>query len=297
MLTQNMRKCDRKFQWTSSADGDSDTLLALDKYMTWFYSQIEGREPYQKMLDSHKEELPSKSSVTFALISYVCSLKPQSVLEVGCGGGQLYRYLRRWGYSNQYCGLEMAKYIIDKNQQHYPESEWCCGTAYKIPYPDNSFDLCFAHFVLEHLVYPERGLREMLRVLNPGGRLVLVFPDFLESGRFASQQLGFSLGTASQKLRKWRLFDAMVSLYDSRWRLPRELKQAVSRLGAFPVNISPICLSYPDAMSSDVDAVYIASTKEIHDWGTREGYRVEYPSRNYDQPKEIAFLSILKDSN
>jgi hypothetical protein len=89
MLTQNMRKCDRKFQWTSSADGDSDTLLALDKYMTWFYSQIEGREPYQKMLDSHKEELPSKSSVTFALISYVCSLKPQSVLEVGCGGATL----------------------------------------------------------------------------------------------------------------------------------------------------------------------------------------------------------------
>lgn len=87
MLSQNVRKCDRKFQWTSSADGDSDTLLALDKYMTWFYSQIEGREPYQKMLDSHKEELPSKSSVTFALISYVCSLKPQSVLEVGCGGG------------------------------------------------------------------------------------------------------------------------------------------------------------------------------------------------------------------
>lgn len=43
-----------------------------------------------------------------------------------------------------------------------------------LPFAEDSFDLVYANFVVEHLKYPERGFAEWRRVLRPGGRLVLL---------------------------------------------------------------------------------------------------------------------------
>jgi len=45
-----------------------------------------------------------------------------------------------------------------------------------IPLPDNSFDCAMATEVLEHCPYPEKTLREVLRVLKPGGVLLITVP-------------------------------------------------------------------------------------------------------------------------
>lgn len=47
-----------------------------------------------------------------------------------------------------------------------------------LPFPDNSFDVVFSKSVIEHLHCPERYLNENLRVLKPGGRLILMVPDW-----------------------------------------------------------------------------------------------------------------------
>ena len=44
----------------------------------------------------------------------------------------------------------------------------------RLPFDDDSFDLVYANFVVEHLNDPERGFAEWRRVLRPGGRLVLL---------------------------------------------------------------------------------------------------------------------------
>ena len=138
----------------------------------------------------------------------------------------------------------------------------------------------------------------MMRIVKLGGSLVLVFPDFVESRRFASQQLGFTMGfTASEKLKKGNLLDALVSLYDSRIRLPRALRQTQANLGSFLVNINPICLSYPDIMSPDVDAVYIASKKEVAYWATKQGFNFEYPCGIEGEFAENTFMAIQKFGN
>jgi SAM-dependent methyltransferase len=43
-----------------------------------------------------------------------------------------------------------------------------------LPFEDDSFDLVYANFVVEHLQHPERAFAEWRRVLRPGGRLVLL---------------------------------------------------------------------------------------------------------------------------
>jgi ubiquinone/menaquinone biosynthesis C-methylase UbiE len=286
---------DRRFRWISSISGDPDILSSLNEQMAWFYGQQDGREMYQSMLDNQEDIPTDNNSVRHLMPKYICDIKPQTILEVGCANGRLYRQLRQYNYQGNYSGIEMADYIIQENSQKYPEANWQCATTYNIPFTDSSFDLCFSLYVLEHLVYPERALTEMIRVIKPNGRLVLVFPDFVESGKFASQHLGFCHTTkASQKLRRGQIFDALVSLYDSRIRLPRSLKKIQISLGDFLVNTRPVCLSYPDLMATDIDAIYISSKKEVHYWATQLGYQVEYPCGTESELAEQAFMVIHK---
>jgi len=100
-------------------------------------------------------------------------------------------------------------------------------------------------------------------------------------------------GTAKGKLRAGRLLDACISLYDSRFRLPRHLA-ALSSIGPFPVNLSPLCLDFPDIVSPDVDAVYIASKVEVAHWAETRGYSVRFPAGKEGVFKYNAFLSITK---
>jgi SAM-dependent methyltransferase len=191
--------------------------------------------------------------------------------------------------------MDVADYLIRDDEERHPEAGWRIAHAYDIPFEDGAFDVCFSLYVLEHLVYPEVALREMVRILRPGGRLVLVFPDMAESGRLGSQQLGFSpMGTARERLREWRFVDALVSLFDSRVRLPRALRNAVSKFGPFPVNTRPICLYHSSLMAPDIDAVYIASKKEIQSWGERNGLNVEYPCGTQGEFNEQAFVVLIK---
>lgn len=287
--------CNRQFNWLSSVTGDPETLSALSRQIMRFYSQMDDRRSYQEMLDTQEDLTLTSDSVRYLMPKYICELNPSTVLEVGCGSGRVYRQLRDYGFACAYSGIEVAEHLIAQNKQQHPEAVWKCAEVYEIPFADSTFDLCYSLYVLEHLVYPEKALREMLRVLKPNGRLVLVFPDFVESGRFASQLLGLSpINSAKEKLRSGRVVDAVLSLYDSRIRLPRALKTATRKHGKFPVNLSPLCLSYPTVMDADVDAIYIASKQEVQEWAISNGLDVEYPCGTAGEFAEQAFMVIKK---
>jgi SAM-dependent methyltransferase len=51
------------------------------------------------------------------------------------------------------------------------------GSVYKIPYPEGEFDCVTLLEVIEHLAYPWEAIQEIRRVLKPGGRLVMMFPN------------------------------------------------------------------------------------------------------------------------
>jgi SAM-dependent methyltransferase len=288
-------QCDRGFHWMSSVVGDAATLSALDERMGRFYGQEGVRAPYEAMLREQDNAPLDGKSVRQQMPIYVCGASPSRVLEIGCASGRLYRQLCRLGYSGQYCGVDVADYVMKENRRRHPEAQWSCARAYKLPFPDAAFDLCFSLYVLEHLVFPERALCEMLRVVAPGGRLVLVFPDFVVAGLLPSQMLGLSPGgSASQKLRQGRAVDALVSLVDSRVRLRCALRSVVRRCGPFPINVRPLCLGYPGLMAPDVDAVYIASKSEIESWAQDRGLAVEYPCGTAGEFSAQAFMVIRR---
>lgn len=58
----------------------------------------------------------------------------------------------------------------------YSSLQWTRGNTSPLPFSDNAFDAITAHTLLSHLAHPEPFLTEALRVLRPGGRLIMLDP-------------------------------------------------------------------------------------------------------------------------
>ena len=253
----------REYKWASSIAGDPAVLAAVERQMHAFYDQKENRSNYQSMLDESDGVPLRPDDPGTKLLDAVLESNPNRVLEVGCGAGRVYKWLRAQGYAGIYVGVELAEYIIDQNRRRFPEADWKVGSAYALPADRDSMDVVFSYYVLEHCVRPRESIAEMIRVTRPGGQIVLLFPDFLASGRFASQQTGLTPGLVRDKLKAGRWIDAAVTAFDSRFRLPLALRNAKRKLGAFPINLDPLCLHRGDLMWADIDAVYIADKFEV----------------------------------
>jgi len=287
-------KPDRRLQWVSSTLGDPTALAELDARMTSFYSSEEGDNLYRTMFAALDSSIPGKDSIRHLMPQHICDTHPATCLEVGCGNGRVFRQLRHYGFRGKYTGIELSVAAIAGNRSTHPEAAWEVAGAYEIPFLDGHFECVFSLYVLEHLVYPERALREMIRVVQPGGRLVVVFPDFVESGRFGSQITGLSPGRLGEKLNSGLLWDALVTAFDSRFRIPRALRRATATSGPFPINLNPAVLTYPESHSADVDAVYIASKEEVRQWAMLSGYEARFPAGVEGDCRTSAFIEITK---
>ena len=109
----------------------------------------------------------------------------QSVLEVGCGSGVFLPLLgRAVGAEGRVVGLDHAPAFVAEARARVAAEGLDGsvtveeGTVYRLPYPDASFDAAHCERVLMHLDDPTAALREMRRVVQPGGRVVAVEPDW-----------------------------------------------------------------------------------------------------------------------
>jgi SAM-dependent methyltransferase len=96
-------------------------------------------------------------------------------LEVGCGTGAILSGVR----TSSLHGLDLQPASLMEARVHAPAASITCGDALRLPYPDESFDITFCHFLLLWVADPQRALYEMKRITKHGGHvLALAEPDY-----------------------------------------------------------------------------------------------------------------------
>jgi len=101
------------------------------------------------------------------------------LLDCACGRGyylNMIRYVSRC----ELVGLELEDEIIRKAQRnvgHLPGITLTRGNIYALPFPDNWFDGVILSEILEHIEDDVAGLREVRRVLKPGGVVAITVPN------------------------------------------------------------------------------------------------------------------------
>ncbi len=110
----------------------------------------------------------------FQLAKYLCKrygiLPHKYLLDVGCGLGKFMDAF------DQRCGLICHGLDWESGRS---DTQKCDVFRARWPYPSNHFDVVFMKSIIEHGLSPDWMLSETMRVLKPGGRIIILAPDWV----------------------------------------------------------------------------------------------------------------------
>ncbi len=176
-----------------------------------------------------------------------------AVLDIACGSAANSYWLEG---RCRYFGADLSQ--LGLHRAIRPSLKLACADADQLPFRPGAFDVAISTYALEHAVDPIQMLREMCRVVRPGGRIVLLGPSW---------DFPFWYPNALRSRAQSRL-----------WRLGYTLQRFGGQLRGWLFGRLPFfAIDHPDALDRefvyDADAAYVTWTYEVilqmKRWGCR----------------------------
>lgn len=122
---------------------------------------------FGKVVDDHARRTAANSAAF--LLPHL--KETDSLIDLGCGPGSITLDLAEWVES--VLGIDAAPEAIaraedDRERRGVGNATFLVGDIYALDFPDDTFDVVYAHQLLQHLADPVATLREAFRVLKPG---------------------------------------------------------------------------------------------------------------------------------
>jgi ubiquinone/menaquinone biosynthesis C-methylase UbiE len=125
------------------------------------------------------------------LVNYFQGKKVKSILDVGAGGGDFIAVLREVFPETQITGVDPDIESLQEATKKYPDVSFTEMSAEKLEFTDNTFDLASISMALHHLPDIQGALKEMQRVVKPGGWIIVneLFSDNLNQAQEVHKML------------------------------------------------------------------------------------------------------------
>lgn len=129
------------------------------------------------------------------------------ILDIGCGKGRYLNKLVLLKGQNQYYGMDISKKVLAfiKNK-HITKN---LGSILNINYADAAFDVVFATESLEHAIFIDSAVEEMVRVLKPNGKIIIIDKD---SNSFDDVKYASWIDPKELSTKQWIDTDKMLIL-------------------------------------------------------------------------------------
>ncbi len=121
-----------------------------------------------------------RSMIRLRIIRRFAGRSGKSFLDIGCNGGFMVEAARRAGFTAW--GLEPDAVSLEYARKHFPDNQYFHGLIADFDPKDANgaavrFDVAYCSEVIEHLPQPQALMRDIYRLLLPGGLLYLTTPD------------------------------------------------------------------------------------------------------------------------
>ncbi len=231
-----------------------DTKLAQVLYHDW-----EAESYDDKWSISYDERCIDYARGRFDAVAGEQDLPYERALELGCGTGFFLLNLMQGGVAKTGSVTDlspgMVKVALRNAEGLGLPVDGRVADAERIPYDDNTFDLVVGHAVLHHIPDVEKSLREVIRVLKPGGRFVFA-GEPTTVGDFYARWLSRATWYLTTNVTK------LAPLSD--WRRPQEELDESSRAAALEavVDIHTFDPADLEKMARSAGAVQVHAASE-----------------------------------
>ena len=140
------------------------------------------KEQSKKIFDAQAEHYDEGHDGKFVRVIYdgiiksALKVKPESILDLGCGNGNILSRLSENSEAELY-GIDLSEKMIEEAEERLNgKARLTIGDAEMLPYKEGSFDLVICNASFHHYPNPEKALLEIKRVLKPNGTLILGDP-------------------------------------------------------------------------------------------------------------------------
>jgi len=124
------------------------------------------------------DKIPSDNPIHQRLLSAYHHAQPfikGDLLELGCGEGRGVELLAP--LASSYMGIDKIKAIVNDLKNKYPDYKFLDGIFPPFPFEDDQFDTIVTFQVIEHVKKDEEFIKEIHRVLKPGGQALITTPN------------------------------------------------------------------------------------------------------------------------
>jgi len=146
----------------------------MDKFIRATQASYDSVAPeYAERFKDEMDDKPFDRDCLDRLAREVSELGP--ICDMGCGPGQIARYLHRKGVST--LGVDLSPNMVSEAQRLNPEIHFHQGNMLSLPDADNSWGGIAAFYCIIHIPreYVVDALRELKRALKPNGLLLITF--------------------------------------------------------------------------------------------------------------------------
>ena len=157
-------------------DPRPSTQQLQDYYDVGYFSGNKDFFSGENYLEVRDRAIADGSVTGYREITSQLVLSGKNILEIGCGSGALLQALKPHGPAGM-VGIDLAPYPIDYGRKRYSLDLRCCRLG-EASFEKGTFDLVVMIDLVEHVENLPSFLREIGRVLRPGGEVFLLTPNY-----------------------------------------------------------------------------------------------------------------------